>query len=239
MITMNLAGRLGNFMFIVAATYAYSLRHKMDYCIPPEQYFRYFPNLKMCDSTSYPFTQYNEPSFAFNEIPKFEHVKLNGYFQSLRYFEDYEQEVKSLFNFPYKYKEGWVSLHNRLGDYKQYPDRFTLLSDEYIHDSLFYMAEKGFTKFTIFSDGMEETRARINSQIYKDFEFEYSSGNNEYDDMIIGSWCQHNIISASSFSWWQAELNKNEDKIVIAPRNWFPHNELSTIDVCPENWIRL
>ena len=59
--------------------------------------------------------------------------------------------------------------------------------------------------------------------------------------MHLMSVCKHNIIANSSFSWWGAWLNSNKNKIVIAPRMWFFNKELNnqTMDLIPENWMRL
>ena len=49
---------------------------------------------------------------------------------------------------------------------------------------------------------------------------EANTGYTDYLDMFLMSKCRHNIISNSSFSWWSAWLNDNQEKIVVAPDRW-------------------
>lgn len=51
------------------------------------------------------------------------------------------------------------------------------------------------------------------------------------------SGCKYNIIANSSFSWWGAWLNTNEDKIVIAPKKWM-NIELKVDPICT-SWKRI
>jgi len=53
------------------------------------------------------------------------------------------------------------------------------------------------------------------------------------------SLCKNNITANSSFSWWGAWLNRNPDKIVIAPRRWVATAKLNTVDLIPESWITI
>lgn len=67
------------------------------------------------------------------------------------------------------------------------------------------------------------------------------SGLSPHEDMFLMSRCAHQIIANSSFSWWGAWLNRNPDKVVVAPRRWFANEyyEQQTGDLIPEGWIRL
>jgi hypothetical protein len=56
--------------------------------------------------------------------------------------------------------------------------------------------------------------------------------------MFLMSKCKHNIIANSSFSWWGAFLNSNNNKIVLAPNKWFNFDDISQ-NILPKEWIKI
>ena len=90
--------------------------------------------------------------------------------------------------------------------------------------------------FVFFSDDMYWVKQNFNKDdaIYVD----WNTGRDSYVDMYLMSNCKHNIIANSTFSWWGAYLNKNDNKIVISPAKWF-NTEINDIDIIPDNWIKI
>ena len=69
----------------------------------------------------------------------------------------------------------------------------------------------------------------------------YVEGNINIKDLALMSICKNNIIANSSFSWWGAWLNRNDNKIVISPSVWFGPSKkrIITEDLYCEDWIKM
>lgn len=117
-----------------------------------------------------------------------------------------------------------VSIHVRRGDYTHNPFHGNIANLTYINNAVSYIKEHvNNPTFFVFSDDIPWCKENIT---FDDVEVCYITGNedNVEFDMLMMSRCKHNIIANSSFSWWAQRLNKNENKIVIAPEYWFNEN---------------
>ena len=89
--------------------------------------------------------------------------------------------------------------------------------------------------FFIFSDDLEwckKSLGFLDDCIYVDYT------QTEIEDLKLMSFCRHNIIANSSFSWWGAWLNKNPNKTVIAPKGWLT-NDPGSSNVILSDWVKL
>jgi hypothetical protein len=135
----------------------------------------------------------------------------------------------------------YVSLHFRIGDYKNYSHIHPILSISYYANSINYICERDDTEKEILIFGESEDELIINTNIdYLKSIFPQISFVNimdkhfkDYEEMILMSKCKYNIIANSTFSWWGAYLNKHKEQIVCYPNIWI--NVFHDLK-CPSEW---
>jgi hypothetical protein len=184
-------------------------------------------------------------------------VYLNGYWQSEKYFSDIAAILRGEFTVKTplsgKNKElsemiaskQSVSIHIRRGDYVA-AHRTKQVHGACGPDYYFRCADylKQLVKnahFFIFSDDPEWAGDNL-KQLCPATLVDYNRPDKNYEDLWLMSRCNHHIIANSTFSWWGAWLNPREDKIVLAPRQWFAkktQDSMKMDDLFPPGWILL
>jgi len=177
-----------------------------------------------------------------------------GYFQNTNYFMGFDDEVKSWFTIKQVYKNQYekaiqqlnpqgkkvISVHIRLKDYKTFGPDFLggpdlTLPMNYYHNLLKQFDENEY-QIIFMSDDIEEVKKEFGN--IKSARF--STENSIVDFQII----QHAnvcINAHSTFSWWAAWLNKNEDKKVFVPNNFlgFKIGVETPKNIIPKGWNRV
>ena len=257
-------GRLGNQMFQYAALKGIAKHRGFDFCIPPENVFgsndqlvkndtlnlyKVFSNIKnnnisIIVNQVIPETSHEFDENLFNNCP--DNVDLFGYYQTHKYFQHIEDEIRKDFTFDaelvsickqffdenFKNQEV-VSLHIRRGDYLHNPNHPVQSLDYY---------KKALEKFSsvipvvVFTDDAEWC---FKQELFKGGRFFISCDSSADADLCMMSLCDYHIIANSSFSWWGAWLAKS--KQIIAPENWFGGECIhkSVKDMEFGNWIWL
>ena len=208
-----------------------------------------------------------ENSFNYKELPKtIENNKgklLVGYFQSPKYFEKYKEAVYKLLKIDLKKqvvkkksqiqfdnKHCFISMHFRFGDYKKYQNIYTILKEQYYINAIQLILKEINWKpelLTILyfceNDDITDVTNIINNLylIFPYIHFEIANPLLEdWEQMVLMSLCNHNIIANSTFSWWGAYLNNNPEKIICYPEQWFSNiSTKDTTDLFPEDWIKI
>jgi hypothetical protein len=259
MVTCYFQGGLGNQIFQLVATYNLA---KLNNDVPeynlneshtPNQGFiiskykdNIFKEFKHTDQLTIE-NIFSQEGHCYKNIHYQPNLQIQGYFQSEKYFIENKNEIinklltglysyeksKDVFDYVKNFNKPLVSVHIRRGDYLNFSHIHTPCSLEYYENALSTMKEKIGDFIPIFiSDDKVWCNENFNSII--------SPFDDELMDLTLMTKCDHNIIANSSFSWWGAYLNQNNDKIVIGPKKWFgpggPQNQEDTI---PENWIKI
>lgn len=173
----------------------------------------------------------------------------NGGWHSYKYFISIREQLLDVYSFDRnalneKTKtlveklsaENSVSIHVRRGDFCKCEAFCGVCTPEYYEKAIEYIRKHvDNPQFYVLSDDFEWVRENMNEDCFHIID--WNSGADSWQDMFLMSQCKHNINANSTFSWWGAWLNKNENKIVVVPERFFNLGEAK--DVYPESWIKI
>lgn len=181
-------------------------------------------------------------------------VFLWGRWQSEKYFRRASSEVRDAFQFRIPLeaeaavlakevqKTNAISVHVRRGDYATFKNVLSHMGSTdlaYYRRALSYIATRvNNPSFFVFSDDIEWCKKKMPQDFPLTFVDPASAGFKGGFHLQLMSLCKHHIIANSTFSWWGAWLDRNPQKIVVAPRRWYADARKGD-DIVPERWIRL
>lgn len=139
---------------------------------------------------------------------------------------------------------GWVtvSLHIRRGDFVSNPHSafngvLGVPHYQKAIDTLLTKLSNAKLHVFVFSDDI--AWAKENLKLLATITFVSCPEIQDYEEISLMSTCSHHIIANSTFSWWGAWLCKNDNKIVIAPKQWLKDRTAEDLDILPNDWLRI
>jgi len=191
----------------------------------------------------------------FHKFHKVNNIYLSGCWADEKYFIEYQDVIREEFtlneslnaaNEEMKSKivnSNSVSLHFRLGDDYVKNPFFADVPLDYYTTGIKYIAEhQRKIKIFIFSNDLQWVKKNLKV----DYEIEYvdiNGSKTDFMELSLMSYCKHNIIANSTFSWWGAWLNRNNEKNVIAPKKWFNNkeaqNKYESGNLVPASWKKI
>tara|TARA_R110000850_G_scaffold16225_2_gene50886 strand:- start:11494 stop:12423 length:930 start_codon:yes stop_codon:yes gene_type:complete len=136
-----------------------------------------------------------------------------------------------------------VSLHVRRGDYVSNPAAAKLHGtspiDYYTAAVDHVQRQVTDPRFFVFSDDLAWCRKNLAGVVPHDTVF--VEGFPGHEDFHLLSQCKHNIIANSGFSALSAWLNRNPDKLIVSPQQWFANEEANRAQrsQLPASWYYL
>lgn len=170
------------------------------------------PNLLSLDKN----TNYNidELFYLFHYwYPKYSNDIMN-----LSWNKFYQEKADQLYKKIKVPNKELVSIHVRRGDYllPQHHHFYQLDTNYYSEAINEFIEDIEKYHFIIFSNDIEWCK----DNLIEGEMVTFIDNNTDYEDLILMSMCDHNIIANSTFSWCAAYKNKNVNKKVICPKNY-------------------
>ena len=173
---------------------------------------------------------YNEP--LINLIKELgNNISIQGHLEHNRYFSHVYDDIKEMFScdeitlqtIKERYSDilntstNTVAIHFRdfngtLNSKGHAHNPFLAINPVYYMKAIEYIKERvNNPVFLIFTDN----KNCVDTSIFGDSIYRFIQNEVDYIDLYCMSMCKHAIISASTFSWWAAFLNRNPEKIVL------------------------
>ena len=180
-----------------------------------------------------PFTihKFEESNMYHPEIFDFEDMYISGYFACEKYYADILYDLRERIQFPPSDNEEntrmlqridaceAVSVHIRRGDYLDAANQQlfgNICTEAYYEGAIRLMKERyPQAQFFLFSDDPAYAGKKYTGEEYTVVDI--NKGAASFYDIMLMSRCKHHICANSTFSFWGARLNRNENKTMIRP----------------------
>ena len=162
------------------------------------------------------------------------------YIQDFKYFEEFKEEIRQLYQEGIGSRKEFIALHIRRGDYVDNPFYADLTKTDYYDKAFTYFPGEKFLVFYRDRQGTNDYQDRewVNDWLTgKGVKFEIWEGQNEVDDLNAMASCKGLRGANSSFSVWAAFINPNEDKKIIMPKPYYADGVERTKYPEGEGWV--
>ena len=180
-----------------------------------------------------------------------DNIYLEGYWQSKKYFEGIQDQIKEDFGFkeplsPFSHElfnciatSNSVCVNVRRSDFVTNPTHNICGIDYYNRAEKIMLEKVPDAHFFVFSDEVEWCRANLQFSTATTYVGHEYAGKKFRDYFELMSRCRNFIIPNSSFAWWATYLNNNPGKVVVAPGRWLNVPGFTSDDILLPSWIRL
>ena len=250
MISCVFNGRLGNNLFEMANVMSIANKLNEEFIFPKKTWaghrgyidvdlsmFNYDFNRGSLETLN----EYSESSFNYEEIQLTSNLKLSGFYQSWKYFEDIKDLLINKYFTPslkvqesikrFNLEKNTLGISIRRGDYLMLQNNHCVLSVDYYQSAIDKYFMHGIESIYVFSDDIDWCKEVFGSNVHYVTE-------DVGTQLFLMSKMKNLILSNSTFSWWGAYLNQ-EKGIIIAPDPWFGPDNLDkdTKDLYYPSWI--
>jgi len=250
--TPNLTGGLGNQLFAVSSVYGIARKRGEIFALDstsvnnnPHSSDTYLNTifkrfLKTSRDISYYFKTFldyfkaNKDKAIYNEsyshaydpsvltVPASTYEFYSGYFQSYKYFENYIEDLRLLFELPSVPETERMFIHIRLGDYVNNKDHYIDLKRYY--QTCVHNIEKKHgnqVKFCVFTNDEELAKEYLKTHL-PTLQYDFGDKNETVALAQMSQCTLGGICANSTFSWWGAILNPRKTKTIFFPNNVYP-----------------